>query len=327
VGIKTAKKLLLDSAPTAPSPDAPLRGERSSRRGGHAFGAADIPDLPLLRRGKVRDVYGLGERLLIVATDRISAFDYVLPTPVPGKGRVLTQVSAFWFQKTAAIAPNHFLSADLGEIRGRLPSRVSLDDEFAGRVTLTRKARRVDAECVVRGYLAGSGWKEYLKTGAVCGHKLPAGLREAERLPEPIFTPSTKAEQGHDENITRGRLADIVGADTARRLEAAALRLYAFGAGFLASRGVILADTKFEFGFLGGKLIVIDEMLTPDSSRLWPAAGYRPGSSPESFDKQFVRDHLERVRWDKTPPPPALPEEVVAGTARRYEEFLRIVTG
>ena len=302
--------------------------------------------LPLLRRGKVRDVYDLGERLLIVATDRISAFDAVLPTAVPGKGRVLTQVSAFWFRKTAALIPNHFLSADLAEIRRSLPAGASLGEEFSGRATLARKARRVDAECVVRGYLAGSGWKEYLKTGAVCGHKLPKGLREAERLPEPIFTPSTKAEQGHDENITRGQLADLVGSDTARRLEAAALKLYAFGADFLAPRGVILADTKFEFGFLGAgrkgirpagtcgtsdaagdELIVIDEMLTPDSSRLWPAASYRPGASPESFDKQFVRDHLERVRWDKASPPPALPDEVVAGTALRYEEFLRIVTG
>ncbi|MCX5795381.1 MAG: phosphoribosylaminoimidazolesuccinocarboxamide synthase [Elusimicrobia bacterium] len=286
-----------------------------------------IKGLTLLRRGKVRDVYDLGERLLIVATDRISAFDHILPTAVPGKGQVLTQVSAFWFRKTAPLLPNHLISADLAEIRRELPAQVRLGDEFAGRVTLARKARRVDAECVVRGYLAGSGWKEYLKTGAVCGHRLPAGLREAERLPEPIFTPSTKAEEGHDENITRGRLADLVGADTARQLEAAALKLYGFGADFLAPRGVILADTKFEFGFLGGTLIVIDEMLTPDSSRLWPAASYRPGSSPESFDKQFVRDHLERVRWDKASPAPALPAEVVAGTAQRYEEFLRIVTG
>ena len=284
-------------------------------------------NLPLLRRGKVRDVYDLGERLLIVATDRISAFDHILPTPVPGKGRILTQASAFWFQETAAIVPNHLISADLAEIRRRLPAPASLGEELSGRATLAHKASRVDAECVVRGYLAGSGWKEYLKTGAVCGHKLPPGLREAARLPEPIFTPSTKAEAGHDQNISRAQLADLVGADTARRLEAAALALYAFGADFLARRGVILADTKFEFGFLGDKLIVIDEMLTPDSSRLWRAAGHRPGTSPESFDKQPVRDHIERVRWDKASPPPVLPDEVVAGTARRYEEFLRIVTG
>jgi phosphoribosylaminoimidazole-succinocarboxamide synthase len=288
--------------------------------------AVDV-GLPLLRRGKVRDVYDLGERLLIVATDRISAFDHVLPTPVPGKGRILTQASAFWFQKTTGIVPNHLLSADLADIRRGLPGGALLDDSFRGRVTLAHKARRVDAECVVRGYLAGSGWKEYQKTGAVCGRKLPAGLREADRLPEPIFTPSTKAEQGHDENISRAQLADLVGADTARRLEAASLALYSFGADYLARRGVILADTKFEFGFLEDQLIAIDEMLTPDSSRLWPANSYRPGASPESFDKQFVRDHLERVRWDKTSPPPALPPEVVAGTTRRYEEFLRIVTG
>jgi phosphoribosylaminoimidazole-succinocarboxamide synthase len=288
--------------------------------------AADI-GLPLLRRGKVRDVYDLGERLLIVATDRISAFDHILPTPVPGKGRVLTEVSAFWFQKTTGIVPNHLVSTSLSDIRRGLPAGVALGEELSGRATLAHKARRVDAECVVRGYLAGSGWKEYQKTGAVCGRDLPAGLREADRLPEPIFTPSTKAEQGHDENISREQLADLVGADTARRLEAASLALYSFGADFLARRGVILADTKFEFGFLGDALIAIDEMLTPDSSRLWPANSYRPGASPESFDKQFVRDHLERVRWDKTSPPPALPPEVVSGTARRYEEFLRIVTG
>jgi phosphoribosylaminoimidazole-succinocarboxamide synthase len=286
-----------------------------------------IEGLALLRRGKVRDVYDLGERLLIVATDRISAFDHILPTPVAGKGRVLTQVSAFWFRKTAALIPNHLISVDLAEIGRDLPSQVRLGEQFSGRVTLARKARRVDAECVVRGYLAGSGWKEYLKTGAVCGHKLPTGLRESDRLPAPIFTPSTKAEQGHDENISRAQLAGLVGEETARRLETAALELYAFGAAFLSARGVILADTKFEFGFLGDELTVIDEMLTPDSSRLWPAASYRPGTSPESFDKQFVRDHLERVSWDKTSPPPALPEDVVAGTARRYEEFLRIVTG
>ncbi|MBI5240234.1 MAG: phosphoribosylaminoimidazolesuccinocarboxamide synthase [Elusimicrobia bacterium] len=289
--------------------------------------AGTVAGLKLLRRGKVRDVYDLGERLLIVATDRISAFDHILPTPVPGKGRVLTEVSSFWFRKTAGILPNHFLSADLSDARQALPAGAALGEGFAGRVTLAHKARRVDAECVVRGYLAGSGWKEYLKTGAVCGHELPPGLREADRLPQPIFTPSTKAEQGHDQNISRAELADLVGAGTAQRLEAASLALYSFGADFLAQRGVILADTKFEFGFLGEQLIAIDEMLTPDSSRLWPARSYRPGSSPESFDKQFVRDHLERVRWDKTSPPPALPPEVVAGTARRYEEFLRIVTG
>ncbi len=300
----------------------PYEGEGLSVGGSRA-----VINLPLLRHGKVRDVYDLGDRLLIVATDRISAFDAILPTAVPGKGRVLTQVSAFWCRKTEPLISNHFISADLAEIRRSLPAPLRLGDEFSGRVTLAHKARRVDAECVVRGYLAGSGWKEYLKTGAVCGHQLPAGLREAQRLPEPIFTPSTKAEQGHDENITRGHLADLVGSDTARRLEAASLKLYAFGADFLAPRGVILADTKFEFGFLGDELIVIDEMLTPDSSRLWPAASHRPGTSPASFDKQFVRDHLERIRWDKTSPPPVLPAEVVAGTASRYEEFLRIVTG
>ncbi|MDD5657999.1 MAG: phosphoribosylaminoimidazolesuccinocarboxamide synthase [Elusimicrobia bacterium] len=277
--------------------------------------------LPLLRQGKVRDVYDLGERLLIVATDRIPAFDHVLPTPIPGKGKLLTQISALWFARTKNVIGNHLITADLAEMD--LPVRPD-PALFAGRCTLAHRARRVDAECVVRGYLAGSGWKDYQKTGAVCGRALPKGLREADRLPEPIFTPSTKAEAGHDENVSREELARMVGTDTARRLETASLALYRFAADFLEPRGVLLADTKFEFGFLGEGLIVIDELLTPDSSRLWPARLWRPGGSPESFDKQFVRDHLERARWDKRSAPPPLPPEVVAGTLRRYEEFLRI---
>ena len=278
-------------------------------------------------RGKVRDIYDLGDRLLLVASDRVSAFDHVLPTPVPGKGRVLTQLSAFWFRRTAGILPNHLLSADTGEVSRLLPA-LRLDPErHAGRLTLARKARRVDAECVVRGYLAGSGWKEYRRKGTVCGRPLPKGLDQASRLPEPIFTPSTKADSGHDENISIEVLADLVGKDLAGELERASLRLYSEAAAYMETRGLILADTKFEFGFIDGKLSLIDEALTPDSSRFWDKAAYRVGTSPESFDKQFVRDYLERIGWDKNPPPPPLPPEVVEGTAGRYHEAYRRLVG
>ncbi|MBI5630664.1 MAG: phosphoribosylaminoimidazolesuccinocarboxamide synthase [Elusimicrobia bacterium] len=288
---------------------------------------SEIPGLPLVRRGKVRDVYALGEdRLLIVATDRLSAFDHVLPTPIPEKGRILTQVSAFWFKKTKSLAPNHFLSADLKEIQGELPSGITLSPAlYEGKVTLAKRAERIDAECVVRGYLAGSGFKEYKKTGMVCGHKLPIGLSEASQLPQPIFTPATKADEGHDENISREELSRMVGQETAKELETLSLNIYDYAAALLKERGLILADTKFEFGRSEGRLIVIDEMLTPDSSRIWPAASYKPGSSPASFDKQHVRDHLEKIGWDKTPPIPSLPSEIVEGTAGRYREFLRIL--
>lgn len=278
-------------------------------------------------RGKVRDLYDLGTNLLLVATDRISAFDHVLQPAIPGKGRVLTQISAFWFGKTRALVPNHMVTADLAEIAPRLPKGARLDrGAFDGRVMLVRKAERVNAECVVRGYLAGSGWKEYRKSGTVCGRSLPAGLLEASRLPEPIFTPSTKADAGHDENISTETLAGMVGADLARSLEALSLKLYAECARHLEPKGLILADTKFEFGFIDGELCVIDEMVTPDSSRLWDKAAYKVGTSPESFDKQFVRDFLERSGWDKNPPAPALPADVVAGTAARYREALEKVT-
>ncbi len=287
---------------------------------------SDIEGLTLLRRGKVRDVYDLGEKLLIVSTDRLSAFDHVLATPIPDKGKILTQVSAFWFEKTRAIVPSHFLTADLAEVQSALPKGVRLDPEdYDGRVMLVWKAQRFDAECVVRGYLAGSGWKDYQKTGRVCGHALPAGLLDASKLPEPIFTPATKADEGHDENISREALARLIGEGHARELERLSHALYAFAAEHLKPRGIILADTKFEFGLREGKIIVIDEMLTPDSSRLWRGDTYKPGGSPESFDKQYVRDYLEKIRWDKQPPVPALPAEVVEGTARRYEEFLKVV--
>lgn len=289
---------------------------------------ASGPDLGLQPsyRGKVRDLYDLGDKLLLVATDRISAFDHILSPAIPDKGRILTQISAYWFKETKDIVPNHVVSHDLAVIAKHLPSGARLDPAaFEGRVTLARKAERVDAECVVRGYLVGSGWKEYKKTGKVCGHQLPAGLQEAQQLPEPIFTPSTKADQGHDENITREQLAGMVGADLALRLEALSLKLYKAAAARLAAKGLILADTKFEFGFIDGELCVIDEMVTPDSSRMWDAATYRVGKTPESFDKQPVRDFLEKTGWDKNPPAPTLPADVVAATVARYREALKRV--
>jgi phosphoribosylaminoimidazole-succinocarboxamide synthase len=285
---------------------------------------ADIPGLKLMSRGKVRDIYDLGPTLLIVTTDRLSAFDVVLPTPIPDKGRVLTQMSAFWFKKLGHVVPNHLLTAEFKEIvREALPGK-SLDAGlYDGRLMLVKKAKRLDAECVVRGYLMGSGWKEYQKTGAVCGHKLPAGLVEAQKLPKPIFTPSTKAEKGHDENITIEQMGKIVGDKIAAELERLSLALYEAAAAYMEKCGLILADTKFEFGLLGDKVILIDEAITPDSSRFWDVKTYKPGRSPESFDKQFVRDYLERIAWNKLPPGPSLPPEVVEGTSQRYREALR----
>jgi phosphoribosylaminoimidazole-succinocarboxamide synthase len=287
---------------------------------------SDIDGLTLLRRGKVRDVYDLGDKLLIVSTDRLSAFDHILPTPIPEKGVILTQISKFWFEKTASLVPNHLITSDLNEIRQAVPRGVRLDSSLEGRTMLTWKADRVDAECVARGYLAGSGWKEYQKTGMVCGHKLPAGLQEASQLPEPIFTPATKADEGHDENISRARLAEMVGKETSALLEKLTIKLYSFAAAFLKTRGIILADTKFEFGWKNGELILIDEALTPDSSRVWSERTYKQGMSPASYDKQFVRDYLERIGWNKQPPVPALPADVAEGTARRYQEFLDKLT-
>lgn len=276
--------------------------------------------------GKVRDIYAVGEdKLLLIATDRISAFDYVLSPPVPEKGRLLTQISAFWFKKTKSIVPNHFISADLKEIKKSLPENVQLDPAaYDGRLTLARRARRVDAECVVRGYIAGSGWKDYTKTGGICGHILPKGHKEYDKLHEPIFTPATKADSGHDENISRDRLADIVGAEVAQQLEELSIRLYLEAADYMDDRGLILADTKFEFGFIDDTLSVIDEMLTPDSSRFWEK--FQSGAVPQSFDKQFVRDYLEKSGWDKNPPAPTLPADVVAGTTKRYQEAFERLT-
>jgi phosphoribosylaminoimidazole-succinocarboxamide synthase len=285
-----------------------------------------IEGLKLLRRGKVRDVYDLGDKLLMVSTDRLSAFDHILPNPIPEKGKILTQVAAFWFEQTRKIVPNHMISADLKEIQKHLPQGVRLDpEEYDGRTMLCWKAQRIDAECVVRGYLAGSGWKEYQQSGKIQDHVLPKGLLEASQLPEPIFTPATKADEGHDENITRQALAELVGKQRAVELEALSIKLFNFASERLKGKAIILADTKFEFGIINDKVHVIDEMLTPDSSRAWRSISYKPGSSPASFDKQFVRDHLERIGWNKQPPVPTLPAEVVEGTARRYREYFNIV--
>jgi phosphoribosylaminoimidazole-succinocarboxamide synthase len=281
-----------------------------------------MPGLPC-RRGKVRDVYDLGDRLAIVATDRISAFDWVLPTGIPDKGRVLTALTVFWLGRLRV--PNHLLSTDLADLPPAFASRADL---FAGRTMLVRKAEVVPVECVVRGYLAGSGWKEYRATGAVCGVTLPPGLREAERLPEPIFTPATKEESGHDQNIPFEEMARRVGRETAEELRARSLDVYRHAADHAAARGILLADTKFEWGRLpDGPLILIDEVLTPDSSRFWPADSYRPGGSPPSFDKQFVRDWLEGSGWDKNSPPQPLPEAVVERTRAKYLEAFERLTG
>ncbi len=278
--------------------------------------------LPHVSRGKVREMFALGDDLLLVATDRLSAFDVVFDQPIPDKGAVLTRLSAWWFDELAGLGRSHFVSAD----RDALPVPAQTD-ELAPRSMLVRRAERVDAECVVRGYLVGSGWAEYGRSGLVGGHRLPDGLREADRLPEPIFTPSTKAEVGHDENITRGELADLVGAELAGELEQRSLDLYREGARRAEAVGLILADTKFEFGFIDGELAVIDEVLTPDSSRFWPAEDYAPGSSPPSFDKQFVRDFVAAAGWNKEPPAPTLPEDVIRGTRDRYVAAYERLTG
>jgi phosphoribosylaminoimidazole-succinocarboxamide synthase len=270
-----------------------------------------FPDLTLSRRGKVRDVYDLGDTLLIVATDRISAFDYVLGSGIPDKGKVLTQLSAFWFGRIGDLVPHHLISTDVDAFPAATqPYR----DVLRGRTMLVRKTDPIPVECVARGYLSGSGWKEYQKTTAVCGVALPAGLSESDRLPHPIFTPATKAESGHDENISEARAAELIGRELTTRLRDLTLAIYGRGVQYAASRGIIIADTKFEFGLDGDQLVLIDEVLTPDSSRFWPEADYVPGRPQPSFDKQFVRDHLEAIGWNKQPPVPALPEAVVMRT-------------
>jgi phosphoribosylaminoimidazole-succinocarboxamide synthase len=283
----------------------------------------DLPGLPV-RRGKVRDVYDLGDRLLLVGTDRISAFDWVLPSAIPDKGRILTQLAAFWFRWLDV--PHHLISTDLEDIRPYLPPGVDTAP-LEGRVSLCKKAEVVPIECVVRGYLAGSGWKEYQESGTVCGIRLPAGLVESSRLPEPIFTPATKAATGHDENITFHQMVDRVGRETAELLRQRSLEIFQKGAEYALQRGIIIADTKFEFGWCDGQLILIDEVLTPDSSRFWPADQYQPGRSQPSFDKQFVRDWLSSTRWDKNSPPPPLPDEVIQKTREKYLEAYERLTG
>lgn len=287
--------------------------------------SVDIPGLKLLRRGKVRDVYDLDTRLLIVASDRLSAFDVVLPTPIPDKGKILTTAALFWFDLTKNVVPNHLITADFDVIQENVA--VKLDKNwFDGRMMLVHKAKRIDAECVARAYLAGSGWKEYKTNGSIVGHLLPAGLKEADKLPSPIFTPATKADEGHDENISREKLAEMVGTELAKKLEELTLRVFAVASEHLAKRDLLLADTKFEFGYINDKLCLIDEILTPDSSRVWEKKDWKPGKTPDGFDKQFVRDYLEKSGWNKQPPAPALPAEVVDGTLSRYRDFLLKVT-
>ncbi len=273
-------------------------------------------------RGTVRDIYDLGDRLLIVATDRLSAFDVVMATPIPDKGRVLTQLSLFWFNLLKDVIPNHVLSAT------QFPSPFDrYAEDLAGRSMVVRKTQPVPIECVARGYLSGSAWKEYRATGKVCGIALPPGLKESDKLPQPIFTPATKATSGHDENVSFERAAEMLGKPLAEKVRDVTLEIYRRAAAYSEPRGILLADTKFEFGQRDGELIWIDEALTPDSSRFWPATEYRPGGSQPSFDKQFVRDYLERIRWSKTPPGPDLPADVVAGTRAKYREAYRILVG
>jgi phosphoribosylaminoimidazole-succinocarboxamide synthase len=284
-----------------------------------------LPGVKLFSRGKVRDVYEVaGDRLLIVATDRLSAFDVVMTEGIPDKGRVLTELSCFWFQFFRDVVPSHFVTADVGDYPPELRSHL---DQLDGRSMLVEKAQPFPIECVARGYLAGSGWKDYRATGAVCGVKLPAGLTESAKLNEPIFTPATKAQTGHDENISWEEAVAVVGRAAAEKLRDQTLDLYLRAREYADSRGIIIADTKFEWGVRGDKTILIDEVLTPDSSRFWPKEGYQPGKSQPSFDKQFVRDYLESTRWNKQPPPPLLPLEVVEKTSEKYREAYRLLTG
>jgi phosphoribosylaminoimidazole-succinocarboxamide synthase len=272
----------------------------------------------------VRDVYSVDDKLLIVATDRISAFDYILQTGIPDKGCVLTQLSIFWFDFLKDVTPNHFLTANVDDYPAPLPQ---FRDQLEGRSMLVKRAQMIEIECVARGYLSGSGWKEYLQHGTVCGIPLPSGLRESDRLPEPIFTPATKAQTGHDENVSFEHVASLIGADLAARLRDLTLDIYTRAARYAETKGIIIADTKFEFGFVGEQLVLGDEVLTPDSSRFWPADSYRPGGAQLSYDKQFVRDYLESIKWNKQPPAPPLPEEVAGKTSEKYRQAYSVLTG
>lgn len=284
----------------------------------------DFIKLPLFIRGKVRNVYDLGDKLLAISTDRISAFDVVFPNLIPNKGKVLNTLSEFWFNFTSDIIGNHMISTDVTTYPEGLSQ---FAEELSGRSMLVKKVKMLEAECIVRGYLEGSGLKEYQKTGEICGIKLPKGLRQADKLPEPIFTPSTKASQGHDENVSFEVLANKIGTEMAEKLRDTSIKLYLKASMHAESKGLILADTKFEFGILDGKLVVADEMFTPDSSRYWEKSDYQPGRSQKSFDKQFVRDYLETIDWDKTPPAPVLPDDVVKNTEAKYIEAYERITG
>ena len=284
----------------------------------------DLAGVERYARGKVRDVYSVDGRLLIVATDRISAFDYVLGTGIPDKGRVLTQLSIFWFDFLRDVTANHFLTANVAEYPDPL---LRFREQLEGRSMLVKRAKMIEIECVARGYLSGSGWKEYQQHGTVCGIRLPAGLRESDKLPEPIFTPATKAQSGHDENVSFEHMISLIGEELANRLRRLTLEIYTRAARYAETKGIVIADTKFEFGFVGDELVLGDEVLTPDSSRFWPADTYRAGGAQLSFDKQYVRDYLESIRWNKQPPAPALPAEVAEKTAEKYIQAYRVLTG
>lgn len=284
--------------------------------------------LPLLGRGKVRDIYAIGEdKLLIVTTDRLSAFDVVLPDPIPYKGQVLTQISVFWFDFLSSIVPHHLITADIEAMELPHEVRQKFGSLLEGRSMLVKKAKPLPVECVIRGYITGSGWKDYLKTGAVCGHKLPPGLRQCEKLPKPLFTPATKAIVGHDENINFKETVKRIGEKTAKKAEEISLALYEKGRDYAEKRGILIADTKFEFGLLGDEILLIDEVLTPDSSRFWPKEGYEPGHDQPSFDKQIVRNYLLDLKWDQKPPAPKLPPEIIAKTSRGYREIYKRLVG
>jgi phosphoribosylaminoimidazole-succinocarboxamide synthase len=284
----------------------------------------NLPGVELRARGKVRDVYSAGEYLVIVASDRLSAFDYVLPTPIPDKGRVLTAMTLFWLEQLRDIVPNHFVSADVSDYPREFHA---YRDQLEGRSMLVHRAKMVEVECVARGYVSGSGWKDYRREGRICGIELPPGLRESDQLPEPIFTPASKAQSGHDENISFENVAGQIGEPLAAKLRDLTLAIYKRAAQYAETQGIIIADTKFEFGFAGEQLVLADEVLTPDSSRFWPRASYQPGGPQPSFDKQYVRDFLESIRWDKRPPAPALPPDVMERTSEKYREAYRVLTG
>jgi phosphoribosylaminoimidazole-succinocarboxamide synthase len=284
-----------------------------------------LGDIPLTARGKVRDLYAIGDELVFIATDRISAFDHVLGSGIPDKGKILTQLSRFWFEFLADTVPNHLLAEPSAKLLALL---APFQDQTAGRSMIVKRAEMFPVECVVRGYISGSGWKDYLATGSVCGIELPKGLRESDTLPEPIFTPAAKIDAGgHDENISYATMVETIGAEYAAELKQLSFAIYAKAAAHAASKGLILADTKFEFGLVGGQIVLADEVLTPDSSRYWPASEYAPGGPQPSFDKQYVRDYLESVRWNKQAPAPSLPDEVIAKTREKYLEAFRMVTG